>query len=371
MICGAITRTLRLRLQQTRNFARRDAAAAHHDDPAALQLREDGKEAHDFSGVLALHAMWHGPERKIAIDGADEFARKQGSQLVITVAIEKLAQILVAFAQRVEILRAGVRWHREPRWPRSGIRPAARWKQTVPRFRRRRSSRRRPCVPSCLIFLPSMPMSAIQCWPQLLGQPVMCSLSCSSKAGRRSSNSLVSQRAKLLVSVSASLQNSEPVQEIVPRAKTEAFTGKPAAVSSAATSDALFFANIDDQQILHHGVAHVAVGVAIGEVGGEVQLLRRDASAQDRCAHVHQAGLFLVVHADMVAVNVGGNVFAFAGVKRKTDALLKIGEKRFRGPAMLEKEKFQARAFAALAQHVRWREKFPRRREPPEPPVLA
>ena len=46
--------------------------------------------------------MRHGAEREIALDGADKFAREQRSQLVIAVAIEKLAQILVAFAQGVE-----------------------------------------------------------------------------------------------------------------------------------------------------------------------------------------------------------------------------------------------------------------------------
>ena len=38
----------------------------------------------------------------------------------------------------------------------------------------------------------------------------------------------------------------------------------------AATSEALSLRHVDDEQVLHDGVANVAVGVAIGEVGGEI-----------------------------------------------------------------------------------------------------
>ncbi len=48
--------------------------------------------------------------------------------------------------------------------------------------------------PSTLIFLPSIPMSAIQCWPQLLGHPVTCNFKCCSNPGSRSSSSCTSQR---------------------------------------------------------------------------------------------------------------------------------------------------------------------------------
>src|SRR5882724_3653466 len=76
-------------------------------------------------------------------------------------------------------------------------------------------------------------MSAIQCWPQLFGHPVMCNLICSAKPGSRSSSSVESQRAKPFVSVNASLQNSEPVQATVPRAKAGTSTGNPALLVSA------------------------------------------------------------------------------------------------------------------------------------------
>ncbi len=62
-------------------------------------------------------------------------------------------------------------------------------------------------------------MSAIQCWPQELVQPVTCSLICWSKPGRRSSISATSHLEKALVSAMASLQNSVPVQAMAPRQK--------------------------------------------------------------------------------------------------------------------------------------------------------
>src|SRR5579883_1325455 len=54
-------------------------------------------------------------------------------------------------------------------------------------------------------------------------------------AGKRESSSSVSQRAKDLVSVRASLQNSEPVQATVPRTKEEVSTGRPLAARSRTT----------------------------------------------------------------------------------------------------------------------------------------
>ena len=82
----------------------------------------------------------------------------------------------------------------------------------------------------------------------------------------------MSQRAKLLVSVSASLQNSEPVQATVPRAKSEALHRQARGGQFRGDQRRAFLAHIHDQQILHHGVAHVAVGIAVGEVGGEAQV---------------------------------------------------------------------------------------------------
>jgi len=72
-----------------------------------------------------------------------------------------------------------------------------------------------------------------------VGQPVTFSLSCWSKAGRRSSSSSTIQRAKPLVSVMASLQNSVPVQATVPRQKDEPSTCKPILPSSPTSAAVL------------------------------------------------------------------------------------------------------------------------------------
>ena len=82
-------------------------------------------------------------------------------------------------------------------------------------------------------------MSAIQCCPQLLVQPVTCSFICWSKPGRRSSISLTSHLEKPLVSAMASLQNSVPVQAMAPRQKAETSTCRPMLLS-ATTSAAVF-----------------------------------------------------------------------------------------------------------------------------------
>src|ERR1700688_2424027 len=56
------------------------------------------------------------------------------------------------------------------------------------------------------------------------------------------------------------------------------------------------------------------------------------------------------MHADVVAMDVGGDVFLFAGIERKADALLQFGQKSVGGPAMFQEEKFEAGLFPALPQ---------------------
>src|SRR5438876_2746800 len=82
-------------------------------------------------------------------------------------------------------------------------------------------------------------MSAIQCCPQLLGQPVTYSFKCCSNPGSLSSSSSTSQRAKLLVSVIANLQNSVPLHAMAPRQNGEPPTRKPAASSPCASISTL------------------------------------------------------------------------------------------------------------------------------------
>ena len=46
------------------------------------------------------------------------------------------------------------------------------------------------------------------------------------------------------------------------------------------------------------------------------------------------------MHADVVAMDVRGDVFAFAGVERKADALLQFRQESVSVPAVFEEEKF-------------------------------
>jgi hypothetical protein len=73
---------------------------------------------------------------------------------------------------------------------------------------------------------------------------------------------------------------------------------------------------------LHHGVAQVAVGVAIGEIRGGAQLLGSDAAAENVGANVGEAGLLLRMNADVVALDVGGYFFRLGGVEGESDTVL-------------------------------------------------
>src|ERR1700722_4113979 len=57
------------------------------------------------------------------------------------------------------------------------------------------------------------------------------------------------------------------------------------------------------------------------------------------------------MHADVIAMDVGGDVSPFAGIERKADALLQFREKSAGGPAMFEEEKFETGLFPALPQN--------------------
>src|ERR1700722_8286000 len=57
------------------------------------------------------------------------------------------------------------------------------------------------------------------------------------------------------------------------------------------------------------------------------------------------------MHADVVAMDVGGDFFSFARVQRKADALLQFRKKRVGGATMFEEEEFEASLFPALPQN--------------------
>src|SRR5258708_6467927 len=87
-------------------------------------------------------------------------------------------------------------------------------------------------------------------------------------------------------------------------------------------------------------------------------VLGSDASPENRSANVGQPGLLLCVNADMIPMDVCGNLFRLGGIERETEARLEFGEEGIRGPPMLEKKEFQARFFTALAKNFAFAEVF-------------
>ena len=69
-------------------------------------------------------------------------------------------------------------------------------------------------------------MSAIWYWAQALGQPFRLIRIEPSRSPIRRSRCSISSAARCLVSTIASLQNSMPVQEMMPRRKADASVGK-------------------------------------------------------------------------------------------------------------------------------------------------
>jgi hypothetical protein len=100
------------------------------------------------------------------------------------------------------------------------------------------------------------------------------------------------------------------------------------------------FGDVDEEKILHGSGAEVAVGETLGEIGGKAELRGSDASANDGSADGKEAGLLLGLHAEMIAVDLGGKIFGFGGIERVAKTLLDGGEKGVGGPAVFEEEIF-------------------------------
>src|ERR1700682_5580572 len=100
------------------------------------------------------------------------------------------------------------------------------------------------------------------------------------------------------------------------------------------------------------------VGVALGEVGGGSQLLGRNAASQNIGSDVRKPSLLLRVNADVVAMDVGRQLFRFGRIERKAQSILQRFEETFRGPAVLQKEKLEPRSLAILAQDVGFAEEL-------------
>ena len=128
------------------------------------------------------------------------------------------AKVFVGLA-RGEVARAGARWLRGRRRARTVADLARRCGVLADGAADAEVEGVDELRPSFLIFLPSRPMSAIQCWPQAVGAAGDVQLDLLIEAGEALFQFSTSQRVKPLVSAMASLQNSVPVQAMAPRQK--------------------------------------------------------------------------------------------------------------------------------------------------------
>ena len=118
------------------------------------------------------------------------------------------------------------------------------------------------------------------------------------------------------------------------------------------------FRNVDKEEILHGGVANVAVAVTLGEIGGEPELRGRDATANDGGADGEQAGLFLRDDTEMIAVGARRELFGFGGIEGEAEFGVQSGKKGFSSPVVFEKQEFEASFFSGLAKDFGFAENF-------------
>src|SRR5208282_5690913 len=76
------------------------------------------------------------------------------------------------------------------------------------------------------------------------------------------------------------------------------------------------------------------------------------AAPQHGRADVDQAVLLLRVNPYVVAMYVSRSLFRFGRIERKTNLALQLFEESFRGPTLLQKQKFEPRFFPALPQRL-------------------
>ena len=116
--------------------------------------------------------------------------------------------------------------------------------------------------------------------------------------------------------------------------------------------------HVDEEQVLQDSGAQFAASEVLGEFGGLVQLIAAHAAAENRGAHVAEAGLLLRVNADVVAIDIVGHLLVDRGIELESDDRFKFREERIRGPAFLEEEIFQAGAVATFAESLLLAEDF-------------
>ncbi len=102
--------------------------------------------------------------------------------------------------------------------------------------------------------------------------------------------------------------------------------------------------DIHEQQVLHDGGAHVAIGKTFGERGRGAKLIGRDAPAQDGGADIRESGLLLSVNTDVVAIDVGRRIFVFGRIELEADAIFEFGEETIRSVIRALRNRYFRRA---------------------------
>ena len=155
-----------------------------------------------------------------------------------------------------------------------------------------------------------------------------------------------------MVSVIASLQNSVPLQAMVPRAKDGAADFQSDCVQLFRERLGIDRGNVHDQQVLHVGGAEFAAGKTLGEIRGSLHLVGGDAAAQHNRSDITKPGLLLRVNSDVIAINVVRRMFFGSGIECEPDSLVQFGQKAFGRPSVAQEEELQTGAFAMLAQDL-------------------
>ena len=132
-------------------------------------------------------------------------------------------------------------------------------------------------------------MSATWMRAQELGQPLTLTVSGRLNRGRRPSSSPTRSLARPLVSTIASLQNSRPVQAIVPRRNDDGVGFEPEGLEAVDEGVDLVGGHVEDEQLLLDGETHPVAARGLGQVGDRGERRAGDATDDRRGADVEAA----------------------------------------------------------------------------------
>lgn len=140
--------------------------------------------------------------------------------------------------------------------------------------------------------------------------------------------------------------------------KGRRFGAQAGIVQSARDRVRIALGDIRHEQVLHDRRAQLAGAEALREIGGGAQLLRVNTSAQHRGADVGEARLLLAMHADVIAIDVVRRNLRHRALERERQSSLNVRECSLGGPAVIQKEMFETRALAMLAENLRVAKQF-------------